>query len=137
MCSVHQAQQWDLHESNSQLGLILDTTDTCIVHKQTNRDCASRATTTLTDPLHQACSTNKEKNNKDAATLQQAGKNNLVNMGKSTNLITLLDLRESSKDSPNTVARLSHNSIDHGGRCKYDCFRMFISTPRLKTAVVR
>ena len=38
MCSVHQAQQRDLPESNSQLGLSLDTTDTCIVHKQTNRD---------------------------------------------------------------------------------------------------
>ena len=82
MCSVHQAQQWDPPESNSQLGLSLDTSDTCIVHKQTNRDCASRATTTLTDQLHQACSTNREKNNKDAATRQQAGRNNLVNVGR-------------------------------------------------------
>ena len=49
MCSVHQAQQWDLLESNCQLGLSLETTDTCIVHKQTNRDCASRATTNNSD----------------------------------------------------------------------------------------
>ena len=90
MCSVHQAQQWDLPESNSQLGLSLDTTDTCIVHKQTNRDCPSRETTTLTPQQHQACSTNKEKKNKDATTRQHAGKNNLVNVGKKTNLITLL-----------------------------------------------
>ena len=81
MCSAHQAQQRNLPESNSQLGLSLDTTETCIVHKQTNRDCASRATTTLTDQLHQACGTNKEKNNKDSATRKQAGRNNLVNVG--------------------------------------------------------
>ena len=47
--------------------------------------------TTLTTQLHQACSTNKEKNIKDAATRQQAGRNNLVNAGQKTNLITLLD----------------------------------------------
>ena len=82
MCSVHQAQQCDLPQSNSQLGLSLDTKDTCIVHKQTNRDCASRATTTLTTQLHQARSTNKEKNNTVAATRQQAGKTNLVNVGR-------------------------------------------------------
>ena len=82
MCSVHQAQQWDLPESNSQLGLSLDTTSTSIVHEQANKDCASRVTTTLTDQLHQASSTNKEKHNKDAATPQQAGERNLVNVGK-------------------------------------------------------
>ena len=32
----------------------------------------------------------------------------------------------SSQHSPNTVTRLSHNSIGHGGR--YGCSRMFIST---------
>ena len=62
--------------------LSLDTTGTCIVHKHANRDCASRATTTLTDQRHQACSANREKNNKDAATRQQAGRNNLVNVGQ-------------------------------------------------------
>ena len=76
MCSVHQAQQWDLLESNSQLGLSLDATDTCIVHKQTNRDRASRATATLTTQPHQAFGTKK-----GAATRQQAGRNNLVNVG--------------------------------------------------------
>ena len=129
MCSVHHNQQLHLPESNSQLGLSLDTTDTCIVHKQTNRDCASRATTTLTTQPHQACSTNREKNNKDAATRQQAGRNNLVNMGRWTKLVTLLDLCVSSQHSPNTVTRLSLNSIGHGGRCKYGCYGMFISTP--------
>ena len=107
--------------------------DTCIVHKQKNKDCASRATTTLTDQLHQACSTNRGENKKDAATRQQAGRNNLVNVGQETNLITLLDLCVSSKRSPNNVTRLSHNSIGHGGRCRYGCSRMFISTPHLKT----
>ena len=66
-----------------QLGLSLeDNRQTCLVHKQTNRDCASRATTTLTDPLHQACSTNRKKINKDAAARQQTGRNNLVNVGR-------------------------------------------------------
>ena len=71
--------------------LSLDTTDRCIVHKQTNRDCASRATASLTTQQHQACSTNRVKNNKDLATRQQAGRNNLVHVGPRTNLITLLD----------------------------------------------
>ena len=137
MCSVHQAQQWDLPDSNSQQGLSLDTTDTCIVHKQTNRDCASRATTTLTTRLHQAWSTNRGENNKDAATRQQAERNNLVNVGQWIFLITLLVLCVSFQHSPNTVTRLSQNSIGHGGRCNCGCHRMFISTHRLKTAIVR
>ena len=53
------------------LGLSLHTTDTCIVHKQT-KDCA----TTKTDL------TDGRKNNKDAATRQQAGRNNLANVGR-------------------------------------------------------
>ena len=57
MYSINRAQQWDLPESNSQLGLSLDTTE----YVQTNRDCASRATTTLTTHQHQACSSNREK----------------------------------------------------------------------------
>ena len=48
-------------KTNSQLGLSLVTTDTCIMHKQTNKNCASRATTTLTTQIQQACGTNKEK----------------------------------------------------------------------------
>ena len=68
----------------------------------------------LTDQLHQACSTNKEKNNKDATTRQEAGRNNLVKVGQQTNLITLLDFCVSSWHSPNTVARLSHHSTGHG-----------------------
>ena len=134
--SGYRCVQHDMHEDKTgsdklsrEQTLCLDTTDTCIVHKQTNRDCASRATTTLTDQLHQACCTNREKYNKHAVTRQQAGKNNLVNVGRCTNLITLLDLCVSSQHSPNAVTRLSHNSIGHGrGRCKYGCCRMFIST---------
>ena len=83
MCSARHAEDKTASDKLSwEQAPSLDTTDTCIVHKQTNRDCASRATTTLTDQLHQACSTNKEKNNKDAATRRQVGKNNLVNVGQ-------------------------------------------------------
>ena len=95
MCSARHAEDKKRSDKLSwEQTLILDTTDRCIVHKQTNRDCAARATTTLTGQLHQACGTNREKNNKDAATRQQAGRKNLV--------------------SVNTVTRLSHNSIGHG-----------------------
>ena len=113
MCSVHQAQQWDLPDSYLNATLSLEhNRQTCLVHEQINRDCASRATTTLTDQLHQACSTNtgeKQQRRRDASAT-----NNLVNVGTQTNLITLPDLCVSSQHSPNTVTRLSHNSIGHG-----------------------
>ena len=139
MCSARHAEDKTRSDKLSwEQTLSLDTTDTCFVHKsKTNGDSASRATTTQTDPLHQACSTNREKNNKDGATRQQAGRNNLVNVGQQTNLITLLDLCVSCQHSPNTVTRLSHNSMSHGGRCKYVCCRMFISTKTIVTLLER
>ena len=110
-CSVHQAQQWNLPESISQLGLSPDTTGTSIVHKQTNRDCASRATTTLTTQLHQACSTNKEK--KTTKTLRRVSKTSSTWAYGQTSLHFSI-----CACHPNTlpinVARLSHNSIGHG-----------------------
>ena len=75
MCSArHDEDKTGFEKLTWEQTLSLDTTDTCIVHKQTNGDCASRATTTLTNPLNQACNRNREKNNKDAATRQQAGR---------------------------------------------------------------
>ena len=83
MCSARHAEDKTGSDKLSwEHTLSLDTTDTCIVHKRTNKDCASRATTTLTDQLHQARSTNRERNNKDAATRQQTRRNNLVNVGQ-------------------------------------------------------
>ena len=71
-----------------------------------------------------------EKKNKDAATRQQAGRNNLVNVGQWTNFVTLLDLCVSSQHSPNTVTRLSHNSRGLGGRCEYDLlWDVHLNTP--------
>ena len=68
MCSAgHAEDKTGFDKLRWEQTLSLDTTDTCIVHKQTNKDCTSRATTTLTDQLHQACSTNREENNKDVA----------------------------------------------------------------------
>ena len=81
MCSARHAKDKTGSDKLSwEQTLSLWTTDASIVHKQTNSDCASRATTTLTDPVHQACSTNKDKNNKDAATRQQAERKTLVNL---------------------------------------------------------
>ena len=65
--------------------------------QQIRASCTSKQTgTTLTDQLQQACSTNREKNNKDAATHQQAGRNNLVNVGQQTNLRAFA--REGARD---------------------------------------
>ena len=115
MCSARHAEDKTGSDKLSwDKTLSLDTTDTCIVHKQTNGDCASRTTTTLTDPLHQACSTNREKNNKDAATRQQARRNNLVNVSQETDSITTLELCVSCQHSPNTVVRLSQNPTGDG-----------------------
>ena len=83
--------------------------------------CTSRQTriahyaqqSTLTDPLHQACSTNREKNNHDAATRQQPeGTTSSTWANRQTWLH--FDLCESSQYSPNTFTRLSHNSTGHG-----------------------
>ena len=55
MCSARHAEDKTVSDKLSwERTLSLNTTDTCIVHKKTNRDGASRATTTLTDQLHQA-----------------------------------------------------------------------------------
>ena len=65
--------------------------------QQIRASCTSKQTgTTLTDQLQQACSTNREKNNKDAATHQQAGRNNLVNVGQQTNFRAFA--REGARD---------------------------------------
>ena len=60
MCSIHQAQQWDLPESK--LGGLEHNRQTDVSRAQTNRDRASRATTNLTTQLHLTCGTNREKN---------------------------------------------------------------------------
>ena len=97
----------------SDLVLSLDT-DTCIVHKQTNKDCTLRATinsdrSATSGVYHKQGE--KQPRGRDASATRR---NNLVNVGKYTNLITLLDLCVSSQQSPNTVTRLSHNSFGHG-----------------------
>ena len=99
--------------TNSDLVLSLDT-DTCIVHKQPNKDCTLRATinsdrSATSGVYHKQGE--KQPRGRDASATRR---NNLVNVGKYTNLITLLDLCVSSQQSPNTVTRLSHNSIGHG-----------------------
>ena len=105
MCSARHAENKKQSDKLSwEQTLSLDTTDTCIVYKQTNGDCA----TTKTDLME------GRKTNKEPATRQQAGRNNLVSAGRQKNLITPLDLCVSSQHSPNTVTRLSHNSIGHG-----------------------
>ena len=85
MCSIHRAHQWDPPESYLKATLGLEhNRQTCLVHKQ--GECASHATTTVTTRQQQACGTNREKTNKDAATRQQAGMNNLVNLGSTDKL---------------------------------------------------
>ena len=98
--------------TNSDLGLSLDTS-TCIVHKQTNKDCTFCATinsdrSATSSVWHKQGE--KQPRRRDASPTRR---NNLVNVGKYTNLITLLDLCVSSQHFPNTVTRLSHNSIGH------------------------
>ena len=87
---------------NSDLGLSLDTTDTCIVHKQTNRDCA----TTKTDLTEVRKTTNRR---------VPDGKEQAQPTLVTRILITLLDLHVSSQ---HCLSRLSHNSIVHGSRSK-------------------
>ena len=99
--------------TNSDLGLSLDT-DTCIVHKQTNKDCALRATINSDRSATSSVWHKQEEKQPRRRDASATRKNNLVNVGKYTNLITLLDLCVSSQHSPNTVTRRSHNSIGHG-----------------------
>ena len=99
--------------TNSDLGLSIDT-DTCIVHKQTNKDCALRATINSDQSAASIVwhkQGEKQPRRRDASATRG---NNLVNVGKYTNLITLLDLCVSSQHSPNTVTSRSHNSTGHG-----------------------
>ena len=123
--------------TNSDLGLGLDT-DTCIVHKQTNKDCASRATINSDRSATSSVSHKqgaKQHRRRDASATRR---NNLVNVGTQTNLITPLDLCVSSQHSPNNVTRLSHNSIGHGVvGVKVVVVGCSSKTPSLKTAVVR
>ena len=112
-CVQHDMLRTKRDLTNSDLGLSLDT-DTCIVHKQTNKDCALRATinsdrSATSSVWHKQ--EEKQPRRRDASATRG---NNLVNVGKYTNLITLLDLCVSSQHSPNTVTRLSHNSTSHG-----------------------
>ena len=74
--------------TNSDLGLSLDT-DTCIVHKQTNKDCALRATinsdrSATSSVWHKQ--EEKQPRRRDASATRG---NNLVNVGKYTNLTWL------------------------------------------------
>ena len=106
--------------TNSDLGLSLDT-DTCIVHKQTNKDCTLRATinsdrSATSGVYHKQGE--KQPRRRDASPTRR---NNLVNVGNYTSICAC---------DPNiTVTRLSHNSIGHGVvGVIYGCYRMFIST---------
>ena len=99
--------------TNSDLGLRLDT-DTCIVHKQTNKDCALRATINSDRSATSGVWHKQGEKQPRRRVASATRKNNLVNVAKYTNLITLLDLCVSSKHSPNTVTRRSHNSKGHG-----------------------
>ena len=71
MCSArHEGELTDSQvDADSDLGLSLDT-DTCIVHKQTNKDCA----TTKTDLTEE-----KQQRRRDASATRR---NKLVNVGK-------------------------------------------------------
>ena len=103
---------------------------------QTNRNRASRATTNLSTQLHLTFITNREKNKGRVADgfLQQTGENNLNRHWSQDKLdYTSPFVRVITTCLPT----LSRNSSSHGGRCKYGCYRTFISTHRLKTAVVR
>ena len=99
--------------TNSDLGLSIDT-DTCIVHKQTNKDCASFATINSARSATSGVQCKQGEKQQRRCDASATRKNNLVNVGTQTDLITLLDLCVSSQHSPNTVTRLSHNSIGHG-----------------------
>ena len=99
--------------TNSDLGLSLDK-DTCIVHKQTNKDCALRATINSDRSATSGVWHKQEEKQPRRRDASATSGNNLVNVGKYTNLITLLDLCVPSQHSPNTVTRRSHNSIGHG-----------------------
>ena len=80
---------------------------------QIRASCTSRQTriahyaqqSTLTDPLHQACGTNREEKQPRRRDASATRGNNLVNVGKYTNLITLLDLCVSSQHSPTWLSR--------------------------------
>ena len=133
MCSTHQTQQWDLPESK--LGA-LNTTDRRVLctNKQGSRITRNNKSdhSATSDVWH----TQGEKQGTRRGRLPSAEREGTssTDMGRKTNLITLLDLCVSSQ---HCLPTLSHNSAGHGGRCDSGCSRMFISTHRLKTAVVR
>ena len=81
------------------------------MHKQTNKDCATINSDRSASSSVQHKQGEKQQRGRDASATRR---NNLVNVGKKTNLITLLGLCVSSPLSPNTVTKLSHNSIGHG-----------------------
>ena len=83
----------------SKLGMSLEHSgQTCLVHKQTGTAHYAQQST-LTDPLHHAYSTNKEKTTKEdsrTASVSEQGRDNLDRYHSWRNLITLLDLCVSS-----------------------------------------
>ena len=74
MCSVHQAQ-WDLPETTSQLGLSLDTTDTCIVHTAHKQGLRTMRNNN-SDPSATSgrCSTDKEEKQQKCSDATASGK---------------------------------------------------------------
>ena len=91
--------------SDSDLGLSLDTADTCIVHKQTNGDCA----TTKTDLTEGTKTTETPRR-----VSKREGTTSSTWVDRQTCLHFLILCVSSQHSPPNTVTRLSQNSIGHG-----------------------
>ena len=109
---------------------------TCLVHKQTGTTHYAQQST-LTDPPHQSCSTNKEKTTKEdsrMASVSEQGETTLTDIIHEELDYTSRFVRIISTLSPQSINRITQQvmwSVLHG------CHSIDISTPRLKTAVVR
>ena len=139
MCSVHQAQHWDLLESYLKATLSLEhNRQTCLVHKQINRDYASRATVNsdrsatsgrVAQTGRKTTRMPRRVGNQKEQPRQRGHTDKLDYTSRFVRVIPTF-----SQHCHETVTLLNKSRCC---RCKYGCERMFISTPRLKTAVAR